>query len=129
MFDAKIYYENFLCESFQLPDRPLVGRHGDPAGLADTDHFTQDNINQIRAGIAYAICIRSNVLVNVVNVNYKLIDDSFTKLLARALSIKTLADATSVVTDTKTETEKYIHMINGAWRNSKTDLPITDKII
>ena len=123
MTDALVY-ENFIRESFQLPNRPSVGRHGDPAGLADTDHFTPSNLDECKAGVAYAICIHRSVLTNVVQVNHTLLQAPYARLLTRALSARSLADLLAVIADTDQETNKYIHMRKGIWLNVTTGQPI-----
>lgn len=57
-------YETFLRWSFGITNGEMLDRWGDPAGIANTDCFTEDNIDVVKAGTAYAMIITTNYLIN-----------------------------------------------------------------
>ena len=84
-------YETFLRRAFGLGKGNMIDRWGDPASLANTDNFTDSNINSVKAGVAYAIEIFNQEIIN----NVKIEDDkeferieSFTGKIISATSIQ-----------------------------------------
>jgi len=56
MTTAKLY-EDFLLDAFGLTNSKRLTRAGDPAGLADTDKFTNGNIDAVKCAVGYAMAI------------------------------------------------------------------------
>ncbi|WP_028559036.1 hypothetical protein [Paenibacillus pinihumi] len=60
----KIKYESFIYKAFSLALGEKVGRRGDPGHLADADHFVDDKLDRIKAGVAYAIEVYNVYIMN-----------------------------------------------------------------
>ncbi len=57
-------YELFVRSAFSFSLGKSIGRYGDPASLADADHFRHDNIVGVKIGTGYAMEIFINYLLN-----------------------------------------------------------------
>jgi hypothetical protein len=57
-------YETFIRRAFSLNERELIERWGDPASLANTDSFTENNISSVKAAVAYGIEIFNGKILN-----------------------------------------------------------------
>lgn len=63
-YGSRMEYEHFLRGAFGLQSGILIDRYGDPAGAADTDSFTPNDIEGVKAATAYAMMIYRRDLVN-----------------------------------------------------------------
>lgn len=50
-------YELFLRKAFSLKGKTFIGREGDPACLATSVYFHEDDINTVKIGVGYAFAI------------------------------------------------------------------------
>ena len=68
---VEMEYEDFVKGAFSLYSRRDVGRNGDPARFADTDHFGQGSISTSKIGTGYAMGIFNRIIESnkVVNAN------------------------------------------------------------
>lgn len=62
--DDSLEYESFLRWAFGLQRNIHVDRWGDPAQVADTDFFAENNLEGVKAATAYAMLIYKNDIVN-----------------------------------------------------------------
>ncbi len=72
-------YEYFIRMAFGfVATGEMLDRWEDPAGLANTDCFTSDNIAGVKAATGYALEIMSNSVIN--HLNTKLADAEMKRL-------------------------------------------------
>jgi hypothetical protein len=57
---SEMNYEMLLRNAFGLSMKVAINRYGDPASLADADHFRNDNIVSVKIGTGYAMEIFIN---------------------------------------------------------------------
>ncbi|HKJ34260.1 MAG TPA: hypothetical protein VKA34_20705 [Balneolales bacterium] len=90
----ELNYEHFIRMAFSHALNKEVDRYGDPASLANTDLFTQDNICEVKAGLAYAMHIYSNeiqISKELSEKEYQRIDNFICRII-NASSLKEIHD-------------------------------------
>ena len=76
-------YEIFIRSAFGYANKRNIERFDDPAGLADTDIYSDKNIENIKAATSYSI----GIFLNGVNSG----DTSYIKKIINAHSIKNIS--------------------------------------
>ena len=109
-------YEYFIRMAFGfVATGEMLDRWEDPAGLANTDCFTSDNIAGVKAATGYALEIMSNSVIN--HLNTKLADaemkrlENFTKQVIDAQDLLTID---RLITDYRnTVVDQYFNINQG----------------
>ena len=90
-------YETFLRSAFGYKEEGFLDRCGDPAGIANTDNFSDENIASVKAGTGYAMQILSNAIINKYSkdIDYDELDrlESFTKRVIDVTSLVEIDEA------------------------------------
>lgn len=68
--DNLYFYEQFIRNAFN------VGRSEDPAGLADTSYFYQENLSLIKVAVTYAMATYQHKQSIMEDSNYRVLVDS-----------------------------------------------------
>ena len=55
--DGAISYEMFVRNAFKSAGIEIKSKSDDPAGLANADYVNDNNLDKIKTGTAYAMCI------------------------------------------------------------------------
>jgi hypothetical protein len=88
----EMMYENLIRWAFTLSEGgSFIGRHEDPAMLANTDYFTQNNIDKAKSGLTYAMNVFISTIINSVSWN----DTEYNRICnfpSRVLAADTISD-------------------------------------
>ncbi|WP_335908479.1 hypothetical protein [Shewanella indica] len=99
MTDA-LEYEYFIRNAFQMKGNSIE-RWGDPAQLADTDAFSDSNINGVKAATAYAIESYNTAIQNN-DGSENITDDESAALqnyTSQVFAANTIADVQAIIND------------------------------
>lgn len=55
-------YETFVRRAFELFTNQSVDRFGDPAGMADTDHFDNHYLEEVKSTSCYSLLVFKNYI-------------------------------------------------------------------
>ena len=110
-------YETFLRNIWSLHRGREVGRHGDPAQLADTDSFSERNIAAVKAAIAYAMESVRVKVVNEVVINSDAEHRRLESFVPRVIGAASLSDLTDLMNEfSETVIDRYCVMQQGIMR-------------
>lgn len=56
-WDYDLEYEQFLRLAFGIEQRKILSRYDDPAGVANAAEFSPDNLEVVKASVAYAMMV------------------------------------------------------------------------
>ena len=109
-------YETFLRTAFGfVKDGEMLDRFGDPAGIANTDYFTDSKIEAVKAGTGYAMEIMSNTVINRISDN--LPDGEITRLedfTKKVIISQDLNEIDKLITEFRnTVTDNYFDIVQG----------------
>ena len=111
----KKYYENFVRDAFTLVYEKRVGRHGDPAAMADTDCFDESEIDAVKAATGYAMCILRNEVVKLLDMTEAEPEDKkMHDFVSSVIAASSLKEIHQVIRSFRSEViDKYYTMKDG----------------
>lgn len=106
-------YEMFVRSAFSYALKEDIERCGDPAELANTDSFNDDNIDSVKSAIGYCMSIFNKDILGIISNDYDEMErvENFVKNIIRA---NTLLDIYSTLEDyNNTVKDKYYNINDG----------------
>ena len=98
-------YEYFVRNAIALKESKSIERYGDPASLADTDNFTEHNINSVKAAVSYSMEAYNTHIIN--NDGGTIIDDNeqnrISNFTPKVFTANSIAEISELIDTFKTE--------------------------
>lgn len=108
-------YETFLRAAFGYKQGGMLERWGDPAGIANTDSFSLENLAAVKVGTGYAVEILSNSVFN--DSGQKLEDAEWSRLerfTERVINAASLIEIDKIITEFRDSViDKYFDLHDG----------------
>lgn len=96
-WDYDLEYEQFLRLAFGLEQRKLISRYDDPAGVADADQFSPDNLEVVKVSVAYAMMVYRNTIRKQADIQQS--DNTrFSNYVIKVVNAEYLANISDLIT-------------------------------
>ena len=106
-------YESIIRRAFGLKEGKIIERFDDPASLANTDVFTEDNLSSVKAGVSYAFEIFNNEIFDNFNLG-EIEHERIEQFTSNVIAAKSIIEVSKLIHDFNETVEgKYFEYSDG----------------